>query len=201
MAGILAVAIHGSTVVAAMITFQFGGVITSVSDAGGALGGDVNVGDPFSGTYTFDPDTPDGEPADPSRGLYEPLGALMTLSAGSVTVVSGPSALHAIVVEDNWLGLRDLFLMGGYSFESGSLSVGEMEIRLSDPTQTAFDSDGLPLTPPVLTSFTTRTLIFQGRGSFDVRGELTTLTPEPTAMLLILIAGFLVLPRKHVPTR
>jgi len=40
------------------VTWEFGGVVTSVYDPEGLFGGVVSVGTPFSGYYTFESDTP-----------------------------------------------------------------------------------------------------------------------------------------------
>jgi len=45
-----------------LITFAFEGDITSVTDRDGILGGQVQVGDTFSGSYTFESTTPDSNP-------------------------------------------------------------------------------------------------------------------------------------------
>ncbi|MGD2111093.1 MAG: hypothetical protein PVI86_17080, partial [Phycisphaerae bacterium] len=44
---------------AALITWEFGGRITSVHDVNDVLGGQVSVGTPFSGSFAFESTTPD----------------------------------------------------------------------------------------------------------------------------------------------
>ena len=56
------VALGGGIVQAGFVTWEFAGEVTSVEDDLNLLGGQVSVGSPFSGIYTFDPDTPDIDP-------------------------------------------------------------------------------------------------------------------------------------------
>jgi len=45
--------------------------VTIIEDLNNVLQGNVQVGDPFFGQFTFDPDTPDSVPQDPASGHYE----------------------------------------------------------------------------------------------------------------------------------
>jgi hypothetical protein len=185
MAGILAVAIHGSTVVAAMITFQFGGVVTSVDDRNGALGGTVNVGDPFSGTYTFDSDTPDSRPGDPEIAEYRGSNWSMATTIGGLAL-SASGEVNRIFIVDKDTG--DSFSLGAFLFDSNGFRVFEFGVDMIDLTGSALTGDQLPLTPPDISAFQTRSLWLDARkegvGDILVQGEVNVLTPEPQATLL-----------------
>ena len=55
---------------AALITFEFGGQVTSISDSSNFLQGRIVVGQSYSARYTFDSETPDMYPNDPRGGGY-----------------------------------------------------------------------------------------------------------------------------------
>ncbi len=180
---------------AELITFKFGGVVTSVQDPTGALDGGVRVNDKFSGTFTFDSATSDWMPGDPTYGGYDFTDAVMTLSVGSAGISSGSAARHSISVANDRYG-TDGFTMGSFTYESGNLWVSELYIHLEDSTQAALGSDVLPSTPPDLMLFARREFYFQGQGAFDVRGTVTALTPEPQALVFLLLGILVVLRRR-----
>ncbi len=86
--------------------------------------------------------------------------------------------------------------MGSSRFDSAGLFVTELGVNLNDPTMTAFNSDALPLVPPDLADFATRDFSFQGQGGFDVRGNLTILTPEAGSFALLLVGVLTILRRR-----
>src|SRR5262249_53708607 len=51
------------------VTFSFMGKVSLVRDSGGLLDGSVQLGSKLTGTYTFDPKTPDSN-KDPTVGDY-----------------------------------------------------------------------------------------------------------------------------------
>ena len=68
----------GPRAVGELITWEFTGEVTHIWDLTDLLGGAVALGDPFSGSFTFESTTPDADPADARIGLYE--GAIGALS-------------------------------------------------------------------------------------------------------------------------
>src|SRR5262249_3182953 len=52
------------------VTFNFMGKVAHVRDSGGLLDGSIQLGSRLTGTYTFDPKTPDSN-EDPTVGDYK----------------------------------------------------------------------------------------------------------------------------------
>jgi len=187
---VAALGLFGPPAQGAMITFQFGGVIDVVDDPDNVLEGAVQAGNTFSGSYTFDPDTPDSYPDDPEFGVYE--NASLTVSLGNLTLVSQANDNNLIAVTDR--PSYDRFVMGSYGFQSAGFSIHELDLSLYDSTATAFDSDALPTTPPDLGAFDPQTAFDRaffitgnrdGGPDFVIFGTVTTLTPEPTSLMLM----------------
>lgn len=197
MAVLIGTTMASDTARAAMITFEFGGVVTSVQDPTGALDGGVEVADEFFGTFTFDSETPDSLPGDPTVGNYRFANALMTLSIGSLVVDSASEQNHGITVENNWLGFSDSFSMGSWGFDSGGLWVAELYLQATDWTMVALDDDTLPTSPDDLAGFSAKELVFVGQGGFNVHGSITSFTPEPSAILLLVFGAVMIFRRKQ----
>jgi hypothetical protein len=75
----------GGQAPAAVVQFDFTGVASSVPDPFNDFGGTVSVGDPFSGSVTFDLDTPDIQ-ALPDIGFY----VQSPVTTGGLTAAVGP---------------------------------------------------------------------------------------------------------------
>jgi hypothetical protein len=188
---------------AAMITFAFGGQVTSVGDPNGILGTSIQLGDTWSGTFTFDSQTPDKYPGDPTLGDYVTDGPGMILTVGQVTITPLASAIS--VLNLSW---GDRFYMGpaGVTEWSGlppGISIVEWGVGLRDPTATAFQCDALPLIPPPLELFTERFFYVSGGmgGGVVFRADASftwfTLVPEPSSMLLGLFTITLLTTRRR----
>ena len=201
----------GSSAHALPVTFQFSGVVTVADEwVPGSLGGAIEVGDAFEGSYTFESTVVDGSP-DPEVGDY-PCGALpcqFTVTVGSLTfsgIGSSPLiydrptgdiyAVYNEVVQPN-VPVGDALIFG----------VG---LELLDPD--AFSGTALPLTPPDLADFETARFGVWGRvshqvpWSFYVEGTLASLTvpePAPAALAASLLGLFAALrsPRSRSTTR
>lgn len=181
------------------VTFHFGGEITRVLDLDNLLGGQIAVGSPFSGQYTFESDTPDSNP-EPSRGEY--LGAMLSVSGevagipfsasnGGTSQISirngfgsSISDSYSYIVEVSFLGLRF-----------------DQSLVLSDNSGTVLDSDNLFTLAPDLSSFsfhlfsisdTTETI------RLNLDGQLLSFVPEPGTLVLLLLGACGVI---HRPTR
>ena len=197
-AAVLTVAVFAAAPASAgLIPFEFAGVIDTVSDPDNALDGAVQVGDPFSGSYTFDSDTPDSYPGDPGFGQYQSHSFAINIAGGGLAVDAGPDDSQILVSNETY---GDQYSSGAFGFESSGVGVNELEIRLADNTATAFDSDALPVTPPELSAFSWRTMFFNGVVlasdlEFNLYGTVTSLVPEPT-VLLLLVAGMPFIPRR-----
>jgi hypothetical protein len=132
---------------AELITFEFGGVITSVTDANGVLGGAVHVGDAFGGTYVFDSNASDSYPADPSVGVYFSAGGSVAVNLGSSLGIAS-SGSRTVVGNYTFADTYGLSIVG--PFDAPDFGILEMEVFLRDSIATVFTSDALPLSPPSL---------------------------------------------------
>jgi hypothetical protein len=158
----------------------------------------VSPGDPILGSYTFESTTPDGA-ASATEGSYTaPSGAPYGLS---VTIGGNPFSTQDFLN----IGIANFGLLGDtYTVLACSPDVGctdlELEIALRDIDGTAFSSDALPLTPPLLGLFEIRTFhvfaLLVGN-ELQIEGAIDTLNcptcaptpiPEP-GTLGLMVAG------------
>ena len=176
------------------VTFEFAGEITHVWDDDGLLGGAVTVGSPFSGLYTFESTTPDSDPHEPRRGLYE--GSLLAVSGstGGLSYLGPQGFQNLIEVTDPF---DSYIVKTEVAFVDETL---EFFLRLGDSTGTAFSSDFLPLSPPDLSDFdATRFAIFDESEAIplSIQGAFTSFVPEPAAVVFVGI-GLCLLSRRRL---
>lgn len=167
----------------ALITFGFAGQITSVSDPQGVLGGAVAVGQSYSGTYSFDSETPDLYPGLLENGRYA-----CTLNGLSVLLGSLPLVIPEsfVSVGDHLRG--DFYGVGTGKQLSGAWRVAEFGVTMHENTGSVFANDSLPLTVPDLNLFPTRSLWVQLGPTSGleaiIQGTVTSWIPEPGTLLL-----------------
>jgi hypothetical protein len=190
-----AMSLLGGMTHAALITYQFGGQITGISDPAGVWAGRLQVGDPFAGTYVIDASTPDLDPS--SSGYYVSASAEMRISVGGVQIVL-PASDCWITVWNTPPGSTyyDGIDFNGATYRSGEWWVEELGAEVRDSTCTRFSSDALPLESFDIGPFDNRFFVFAGRHGpsqplFGLEGVVTYLTvPEPAtaglAMLIVL---------------
>lgn len=181
---------------ASAVTFEFAGVIDIVDDPNGHLGGMIQAGDNFSGTYTFDSEAPDLTPADPAGGNYRPSPSALAISVGGFEVATAEDTLTRVGIGN--LDDLDTFVIDATNFDSAGFHISQARLLLMDPTGSALDSDALPLLPPELSLFQTREFRVTGHVDnpdlpFDLYGTVTALTtPEPGAAVLLLAGTVLI---------
>jgi hypothetical protein len=191
--GVVATLVLGGSARAELITYQFGGQITSIYDPGGAWAGRLQVSSPFAGTYTIDDNTPDLDPS--SSGYYVSASADMRVSLGGIQIVS-PSSDSEITV---WNTSPGSTYWDGIDFTSATYQAGEWWVEelgavVRDSTCTRFSSDALPRESFDIGPFDSRPFGFSGRHGpsqgFSLEGIVTYLiVPEPgTAGWGLLIA-------------
>jgi hypothetical protein len=171
-----------------LITFQFEGIVTSVVELTG-----FNVGDPISGTYTFESTTSDLFLADLTLGGY--LGAVTDLSfvVSGYTGSFGPG-FNAINIGNPFGASGDIYQVNS-GFTGASVSGFDPEffaLDIRDSTGTALSSDLLPTTPPNLALFDTRVITLGFEDDEDsgfVIAQLTSLTRVPVPPGLLLLAS------------
>lgn len=201
-AGCLAIPIGFCCVTAngELITFEFAGQINYMEGDLGFLGGSIQIGTPFSGSYTFESTTPDAAYLDPAIGEY--AGALTQLSIQvGLHTLSGIGTSNRIAVAHITEGedTGDAYIMGAGPLQllARDVSTG---IVLLDYEALAISNDSLPLSPPSLDLFDiTEFTVIGGPmvSRFYIAGEVTSLLPEPTSLLLMLVGGSAVLRRRR----
>ena len=132
---------------AGLVTWEFAGHLTEVQDEDGSLGDLFTVGMPFSGSYTFDPETRDASPGALDFGRYDEAVKSISGLVGDVPFLQVPGLDGQIIILDN---------IGGDSYSLNSVveflqaSIG-FSLLLADSSGTVFGDDSLPLKPPDLT--------------------------------------------------
>ena len=177
-----ALALVASSSQAVPVTWQFVGTVDSAANA--PLG--VSVGQEVSVTITFEPGTPDGAPADPSRGFYS--GALISASiqvaaAGfseSWPPFQGGAAPNLIDVNLFNTGAGQIGIVASNSVQ------GALAIFLQvDP----LSSDVLPTAPQAFDTANAGNVIQWNanttQSSFAAHLASVTLVPEPAVSTLV----------------
>ena len=196
LAGVLAVSAQ-----AAPILVTYGGTITSVEDPDGLLGGAVVVGDTFSGSVVYDPETAVDQSENPRQGRYligtpvtGHLGQLLFESDKNTLVFVGDDTGYPPPVRDilRFSAFRDYYEPAG----EGMLAFTNMEMLLVGETW-VFDSDALS-TEFNLDDFTVEQSFSIMRGpppellssenEFEISGTVTSLAAVPELATLSLLA-------------
>jgi hypothetical protein len=188
----LAVAIGGGTagqVEAAIITFGFSGKLTYVEDRNSRLGGTLEAGDTFSGTYSFDPSVQDTEDGDPAHGYYPNA---LTVIAGEVNGIplagDGSGGFSRIEVRDDSYG-ADTYLARGMST---LLNIPLIFAVYVDVPTDSFTGDSILRVPSIDTALRTAfSLYTQEDGVVDIKGELDSLylVPEPATLFFMAVGA------------
>ena len=162
---------------------------------------DVEFGQTVTGVYRFEGTTVDADSGE-DRGDYAGALSLTTVQLGDDTVVatgagSGSDA-HDILVDlafdfetAQLYGVSHENSGGTGTLNGASVSVVDFDLELLDPGFTAFEDDSLPLLPPDLASFTTKSftldVVVENFQTFEVAGIVTSLTlvPEPGSAALL----------------
>jgi len=169
---------------AVLIQFAWSGTIT-VAEIG-----DVSVGDPASGSFLIDTDTPDAD-ADPQRGEYGNALSAITFSLGSYTATG---AGNVLVIRDGPSAVfPDNFTLSGSALgpDLEGVPVSSFSLDMNDPTLMALSGDAIPLSLD-LEDFANRSALlvfFDGEESFGLRASITSLSytvvPEPGGAALL----------------
>jgi PEP-CTERM motif len=209
----VALVVIATNVHAELITFAFTGEVTLVDNRFGGVPSGIDVGDPFTVTYTFESTTPDVTPLELQRGFYRDAMTSMTFTldgqAFSFAVrPDGASAANignVIDVRDNLIdGRTDFYQVWAQSdVASGnffSVEIQMQERRLpSEPLPDVFTSDALPVMIDP-SQFTFRrffavdfdhNFITDGRVEANIIGLLPPIdngVPEPATLALLSIA-------------
>ena len=162
-----------------LITVEFDGLVTAVTDPNGDLQNNVGLGDPVVGHFTYDETVPD-EHAKPGVGRYR---FVATQSMGVVTTsgllfASDTTSTNITIKVTN--DKKTNVLKDQYEFKSTSnrdvlpgVGVLAINILLVDDTATALSSDALAdQRPDEVTWSPTRTLVLTGVDGWTVEAEI-----------------------------
>jgi hypothetical protein len=175
-----------------LITWEFEGVLTSVNDYTGFLGPSVFVGAPFLGQLTFEASTLDTVPSDPRRGVYLGAGEAMGGTIGDNLFIADPASSIDIRVayDEPSTGYDSIWIGAGVRISSQPI---RLAVTLIDEDGLMLSSDALPTQPPSLDLTDVRGLALGSEPlGISILGELTTLVPEPSSLLLWLGIGVVV---------
>jgi len=181
---------------AELITIAISGQVTGVDDPSGHFGGQITVGNPITGTYTYDTAILDSNP-DPMAGYYSystaPAGIHLAIGNFEFKTDSTHVAFTIGVTNNNLLGGDVYWLDSSHNLPlpNGTL-VQYISWQLNDPAGTALSNDALPLTAPDLSKWSSNTLnIFRDR-DYGITATITSATPEPATVFLLSLGAMLI---------
>jgi len=189
---------------AELITINITATVNYLEDFGNYLEGKIHVGDTITGSYTYESTTPDTNPFDdPTVGDYwhyaQPAG--ISLTVGGFDFKTDPTNVNFLASIGNNHSGRDVYLMRSYNNLSLSNGTGVDYIswQLDDHTQTAFSSDVLPATAPILSQWQFNNLRIDRVGDYLIDAQVTNaiVIPEPTTLLLLLLGAVAIKNVKH----
>ena len=172
------------------ITVAISGQVTGVSDQYNHFGGQIPVGTPITGTYTYDTAIPDLYPSDFIYGQYwnytPPAG--VSLNVGGFNFRTNPDNVEfAVTVNNNNLGedSYSIWSTKNLSLSNGTI-VQDISWYLNDSTGTALSSDSLLLDAPYLSKWSYNTLSISRYRDYSIAGTITSavLVPEPATAFL-----------------
>jgi hypothetical protein len=196
-------ALPASSSAGAPVTVEFSGTITLVQDETPILDGSVQIGTPFSGSFSYDSGAVDQNP-DPTLGtyLFTTAPAAFRIEVGNYVFEAPSSAPDlAIFIENS--GARDGFAIGGGTpitisgpldpaFEGFLEQETTVGFGLSAPPPGPLGSDALPTSAPAVFDWTTRTILIEASPGpspiFSIQGSVTTIVPEPSTAYLLFVA-------------
>ena len=198
---------------AAVIKIGLTGLVDYVNDPYNLLEGGVTGGDPITGFYTYDSETPDSEPS-VYDGIYQhtttPYG--MSLTVGDLVFQTDPTNVNFTIglVNNYWGDPPDFYGITSYNnlTLNNGVNVDELHWQLTDYSGTALSSDMLLITPPDLSQWQSNLLSIRGgrypfppdgtKTLFGINGHVTSvyIIPEP-ATILLLAMGALALRRRN----
>ena len=196
---ILASLLFATATEADATTFRFSGSITEVVDRGGtsqALNSFFSVGEAVAGSYTFEPTTLDVYPQLDNWGRYENAISSFTIHLGNYSASGISGDFNVRNNASGFDGYQVDPVISGPDVNGKSLH-SKMNFHFNDSSQTVFDSDALPLTPPPPSSFTHHNdlrLFFNPEAGW-VEFSVTEISqvPDSGSTLPIALFGFIAL--------
>lgn len=169
--------------------------VVSISDQTNVLNGSIQVGDEYSGSYSYASSTPPMY-SGPNFREYQMLGsdaAHLRLDHGATVFETEGPNVHAnvyIYANDNYMGADGISLryqQGLRPLPNGAVIYG-VEIRFDNYNGTAPITPILPITAPDLQFWPQRTITIRGElngTAFFINLEIESVTPDPLPTLEI----------------
>ena len=181
------------------VTVEFEGTVSSARFTDEALVGLVKRDDPVRGKFTYDTETRDSDPQ-PTRGLYVHTSPefRLELNVGSAFIQTDPAdpELWIQILDNHPLGIApdgldrfDVISRSQTPIWPSSTVPGQLQILLSDSTNSVFDSDALPIVPPPIDAF-------NPQGAPFAQGQIATLSnQDPTIFINFGVDAWRVVPQ------
>ena len=172
------------------ITIEITGEVTSIGGTG--VPDTIQVGDMFSGTYTYDSSTIDSEPINEVGQYWHDGPYGINVSLGGYEFMTAPGHIGQFLISLRLppYGNRDYYIIKSYQNTTlpTEIAVEEISWILGDSTQSALDSVDLPITAPELSLWDYNVFEIIGEGSsFEIKGVVTQSVPEPSTVFLMMI--------------
>jgi hypothetical protein len=195
--GLITSLLLASQATATIVTIEIEGVVNDVNDDNNMLEGQITSGMTFTGSYTYNSDTPDEYPLDYERGIYwhytQPYGISVTINnvvfETDLQNVKFDIAIENKVIDTYWiLNSNNIPLPNGKTY---SISWG-----LTDYSGTAVSSDVLPTGAPILNHWDSNHFQISRADcgdSFGISGTVTSavLIPEPISLSMLFLGVLL----------
>jgi hypothetical protein len=171
-----------------LITIEFNGTVTAVTDPSSYLTGEISVGDPLFGQFVYDETAPDEHPKpDVGRYRFRESPCMVTVNAGRLFFASDPATVDMTIKladNKNKKTPKDQYEVKSTSNRDALPGVGvaSIEISLEDETATALSSDALAgQRPDAATWLPTRRLTITGIDGWTVEANIDLIdSSDPT---------------------
>jgi len=177
---------------AEVITIAIEATVDWVDDQDNYLEGNITPGDIITGTYTYDSDTPDSEPASTVGDYWHydsPFG--ISVSVGGFDFKTDPASVNFLVeiLNNHSISEDDAYMLRSYNNLplSNGIPVDHISWLLDDDSGQAISSTVLPTTAPIISDWDEQWwgLRLDSDRRFHVQSQVTSaiVVPEPVSIV------------------
>lgn len=136
------------------VTIKLEATVTYIADRDNMLGGQVQIGDRITGTYSYDLSTPDSNGLSTVGDYYSSTGGFdLMLNGQPYRTSQGVPYAFLVEMVNNHYGF-DNYLLRSYANQPNAWGgVQHVSWQLDDPTMTALSSEALLTGPPDVGAF------------------------------------------------
>lgn len=136
------------------VTIKLEATVTYIADRDNMLGGQVQIGDRITGTYSYDLSTPDSNGLSTVGDYYSSTGGFdLMLNGQPYRTSQGVPYAFLVEMVNNHYGF-DNYLLRSYANQPNAWGgVQHVSWQLDDPTMTALSSEALLTGPPDVSAF------------------------------------------------